>query len=57
MVSNVRHFTVARRTVPAVFCSESPVLNHLAGFRPHATTCSISTIANRSVISVDNSSR
>ena len=57
MVSNVRHLTVARRTVPAAFGSEPPVPISLADSRPHATAASTSTLANRSVISVANSSR
>jgi len=55
MVSNVGHFLEAGRIVPAVL--GSPVLVELADPRPHATASSTSTIANRSVISVDNSSR
>ena len=35
----------------------APVSVELADSRPHATAGSTSTIANRSVISVDNSSR
>jgi hypothetical protein len=57
MVSYVRHLMVVGRTVPAAFGSESPVPIDLADCRPHATACSTSTIANRSVISVANSSR
>ena len=57
MVSNVSHFMVAGRTVPVVFGSSSLVLIDPAEPPPHATAGSTSTIANRSVISVDNSSR
>ena len=57
MVSNVRHFMEAGRTVPAAFGSRPPVSVELADSRPHATAGSTSTIANRSVISVANSSR
>jgi hypothetical protein len=57
MVSNVRYLTVARRTVAAASGSESPVPISLADSRPHATAGSTSTIANRSTISVANSSR
>ena len=57
MVSNVYHFMVAGRTFPAAFGSPAPVSVDLADSRPHATAGSTSTIANRSVISVANSSR
>ena len=53
MVSKLRQFLEAGRTVPMA----GPVSVELADCRPQATAGSTSTIANRSVISVDNSSR
>ena len=52
-----RQFMEVGRTIPAAFGSVAPVSVELADCRPHATACSTSTITNRSVISVDNSSR
>jgi len=49
--------TAAGRTLPAAFGCRPSVTVDLAGPRPQAAACSTSTIANRSVISVDNSSR
>ena len=57
IVSNACHLIEAGRTLPAAFGSRPPVPLDLADSRPQATACSTSTIANRSVISVDNSSR
>jgi hypothetical protein len=57
MVSNIRHLMRAGRTAAAVFGSRTPLPMALAEAPPYATACSTSTIANRSVISVANSSR
>jgi hypothetical protein len=56
-VSIVPCFSKVGRTVPEVFDSCSPVRVDLADASPHATRSFTSTIANRSVISVANSSR
>jgi hypothetical protein len=57
MVSNIRHLMREGRTVPAAFGTRSPVPMVLAEAPPYATAWSTSTIENRSVISVTNSSR
>jgi hypothetical protein len=57
MVSNVRRFYGVRTALPCGSDYVSPGPIDLAGSRPHATDRSTSTIANRSVISPDNSSR
>jgi hypothetical protein len=48
---------MAGRTLPVAFGSRPLVRVELSESPSHATACSTSTIANRSVISVANSSR
>src|SRR5437763_5202369 len=55
LVSHVGYFLVAGRASPVVFPTSVPA--ELTEPRPHAAACSTSTIANRSAISVANSSR